>query len=66
MAEIDQKQFEEKRKDFKGYAAISLTDEYILDTWPLSYGTLEGKKNKILGSLPIWECGLKCKRYATR
>lgn len=31
-----------------GYISASLTDEFILDTWPMSACTLEDKENKIL------------------
>lgn len=32
----------------KGFIAASLTDEYILDYWPMKHSLLEGKENKIL------------------
>ncbi len=40
--------FREKTTDIKGYVVASLTDEYIVDTWPMTKYTLAGKEPKIL------------------
>lgn len=40
--------FKEKTKDIEGYVVASLTDEYIVDTWPMTRNTLEGKEDHIL------------------
>lgn len=40
--------FKEKTSDIKGFVLASLTDEYIVDTWPMTKYSLEGKEDKIL------------------
>lgn len=40
--------FREKTKDIKGYVVASLTDEYIVDNWPMMHASLEGKEAKWL------------------
>lgn len=41
--------FKDKSKDINGYVVASLTDEYIVDTWPIMRkNTLEGKEDKLL------------------
>ncbi|MBO6206360.1 MAG: hypothetical protein J6O73_05415 [Lachnospiraceae bacterium] len=40
--------FLEKISDIKGYAIASLTDEYIVDTWPMERYSLAGKEDKLL------------------
>ena len=38
-----------KAQDIQGYIVASLTDEYIVDSWPcMQFSTLEGKESKIL------------------
>ena len=32
----------------RGYILASLTDEYIVDKWPMEYCNLKGKEDKIL------------------
>ncbi|MBR6769764.1 MAG: hypothetical protein IKM28_00700 [Lachnospiraceae bacterium] len=40
--------FKDKTKDINGYVVASLTDEYIVDTWPMTRNRLEGKEDKLL------------------
>ena len=37
-----------KASDINGYILASLTDEYIVDTWPMTKYSLAGKEDKIL------------------
>ena len=46
MSKIDD--FKRDTKDMRGYVAAALTDEFIVDTWPMTNSTLEGKEQKIL------------------
>ena len=37
-----------KASDIDGYVLVALTDEYIVDTWPMTRYSLSGKESKIL------------------
>ncbi len=38
----------EKTSDIKGYVLACLTDEFIVDTWPMTNNSFNGKEGKIL------------------
>ena len=40
--------FMEKASDILGYVIATLTDEYIVDTWPMTRYSLAGKEDKTL------------------
>lgn len=42
------KEFLNKTSDIKGYVLASLTDEYIVDTWPMKKSSFVGKEDKVL------------------